>query len=154
MIFGIVGISLVVLTGWAGQVSLGQIAFVGIGAAVGGALTANEGLDIGIALILGGLVGAVIAVIIGYPAIRKGGLTLPVVTLAFALLTSSYLLNKEFFDNWLPLGRVERTDFLGLIDISSETRYYYFCLAGLALMYVARTRHPEQPHRARADRDP
>lgn len=137
VIFGIVGISLVVLTGWAGQVSLGQIAFVGIGAAVGGALTANEGLDIGIALILGGLVGAVIAVIIGYPAIRRGGLTLPVVTLAFALLTSSYLLNKEFFDNWLPESRVPRTDFLGLIDISTETRYYYFCLAGLALMYLA-----------------
>jgi branched-chain amino acid transport system permease protein len=137
VIFGIVGLSLVVLTGWAGQVSLGQIAFVGIGAAVGGALTANQGLDIGIALILGGLVGAVIAVIIGYPAIRRGGLTLPVVTLAFALLTSSYLLNKEFFDSWLPEGRVERTDFLGLINISSETRYYYFCLVGLALMYVA-----------------
>ncbi|MGZ4690148.1 MAG: ABC transporter permease [Acidimicrobiia bacterium] len=137
VIFGIVGISLVVLTGWAGQVSLGQIAFVGIGAAVGGALTANQGLDIGIALILGGLAGAVIAVIIGYPAIRRGGLTLPVVTLAFALLTSSYLLNKEFFSNWLPEGQVARTDFLGLIDISTETRYYYFCLAGLALMYFA-----------------
>ena len=41
------GISLVVLTGWAGQVSLGQMAFVGIGAAVGGALTANQGWDIG-----------------------------------------------------------------------------------------------------------
>jgi ABC-type branched-subunit amino acid transport system permease subunit len=137
VIFGIVGLSLVVLTGWAGQVSLGQIAFVGIGAAVGGALTANEGLDIGIALIAGGLVGAVIAVIIGYPAIRRGGLTLPVVTLAFALLTSSYLLNKEFFDSWLPGGRVARTDFLGLVDISTETRYYYFCLVGLALMYLA-----------------
>ena len=36
VIFGIVGVSLVVLTGWAGQVSLGQMAFVGIGAAVGG----------------------------------------------------------------------------------------------------------------------
>jgi branched-chain amino acid transport system permease protein len=139
VIFGIVGISLVVLTGWAGQVSLGQMAFAGIGAAVGGALTADQGWDIGLALIVGGLVGAVIAVVVGYPAIRRGGLTLPVITLAFALLTSSYLLNPEFWDSWLPQGRVERPDFLGLIDISSETRYYYFCLAGLALMYfVAR----------------
>jgi branched-chain amino acid transport system permease protein len=136
VIFGIVGLSLVVLTGWAGQVSLGQMAFVGIGAAVGGALTTNEGWDIGIALLVGGVVGALIAVIVGYPAIRRGGLTLPVITLAFALLTSSYLLNQEFFDNWLPSGRIGRPDFLGLIDISTETRYYYFCLAGLALMYV------------------
>jgi len=137
VVFGIVGISLVVLTGWAGQVSLGQMAFVGIGSAVGGALTANQGLDLGLALLIGGIVGAVVAVIVGYPAIRRGGLTLPVATLAFALLTSSYLLNVEFFDNWLPVGRVDRPDFLGFIDISTDTRYFYFCLVGLALMYVA-----------------
>jgi branched-chain amino acid transport system permease protein len=136
-IFAIVGVSLVVLTGWAGQVSLGQMAFVGIGSAVGGALTANQGLDLGLALLIGGIVGAVVAVIVGYPAIRRGGLTLPVATLAFALLTSSYLLNVEFFDNWLPVGRVDRPDFLGFIDISTDTRYFYFCLVGLALMYVA-----------------
>jgi branched-chain amino acid transport system permease protein len=136
VIFGIVGLSLVVLTGWAGQVSLGQMAFAGIGAAVGGALTADQGWDLALALLLGGIVGALIAVVIGYPAIRRGGLTLPVITLAFALLTSSYLLNREFWDSWLPVGRIERPDFLGLIDISTETRYYYFCLAGLALMYV------------------
>ena len=55
VIFGIVGFSLVVLTGWAGQVSLGQMAFVGIGAAVGGALTANQGWDISLALLVGGM---------------------------------------------------------------------------------------------------
>src|SRR5215207_6716011 len=108
VIFGIIGVSLVVLTGWAGQVSLGQMAFVGIGAAVGGGITANEGLDNSIALLIGGIVGAVIAVIVGYPAIRRGGLTLPVVTLAFALLTSSYLLNQEFFSDWLPASRIAR----------------------------------------------
>lgn len=136
VIFGIVGLSLVVLTGWAGQVSLGQMAFAGIGAAVGGGITANQGWDIGLSLLIGGLAGALIAVIIGFPAIRRGGLTLPVVTLAFALLTSSYLLNPEFFGSWLPRGRIDRGDFLGLVDIRTETRYYYFCLAGLALMYV------------------
>jgi branched-chain amino acid transport system permease protein len=135
VIFGIVGLSLVVLTGWAGQVSLGQMAFAGIGAAVGGGLTANQGWDISLALLVGGCAGALIAVIIGYPAIRRGGLTLAVITLAFALLTSSYLLNEEFFNSWLPVGRIARPDFLGLIDISTETRYYYFCLACLALMY-------------------
>ena len=39
VIIAIVGVSLVVLTGWAGQVSLGQVAFMGIGAAIGGHLT-------------------------------------------------------------------------------------------------------------------
>ena len=47
VIFGIVAASLVVLTGWAGQVSLGQMAFVGVGAAVGGALTDHRQLGPG-----------------------------------------------------------------------------------------------------------
>ena len=71
VIFGIVGISLVVLTGWAGQVSLGQMAFVGIGAAVGGALTADQGWDLSLALLVGGIVGALVAVVVGYPALRR-----------------------------------------------------------------------------------
>jgi branched-chain amino acid transport system permease protein len=136
VIFGIVGISLVVLTGWAGQVSLGQVAFVGIGCAVAGALTSRLGWDLLLALPAAGAVGAVVAVVIGYPAIRRRGLTLAVVTLAFALVVSSYVLNREFFDWWLPSSRIERPPLLGRIDISSETAYYYLCLAGLALIYA------------------
>src|SRR5680860_1036043 len=43
VIFGIIGLSLVVLTGWGGQVSLGQMGFVGVGAAVGGGVTNRWG---------------------------------------------------------------------------------------------------------------
>ena len=133
LIFGIVGISLVVLTGWAGQVSLGQMAFVGIGAAVGGAMTANLGWDLGPALLLGGAAGSVVAVVVGYPALRRRGLTLAVITLAFALVTWSYLLNRAFFSSLLPPQRIERPDLFGVIDISGETPFYFVCLAGLAL---------------------
>ncbi len=136
-IFSIVALSLVVLTGWAGQVSLGQVAFMGIGGAVGGALTANEGWDLSIAIIVAGLVGAIVAVVIGYPAIRRRGLTLAVITLAFALVTQTYLLNREFFGDWLPASRIERPDLFGVIDIRSETRFYYFSLVVLGLMMLA-----------------
>ncbi len=136
-IFSIVALSLVVLTGWAGQVSLGQVAFMGIGGAVGGALTANEGWDLSIAIIVAGLVGAIVAVVIGYPAIRRRGLTLAVITLAFALVTQTFLLNREFFGDWLPASRIERPDLFGVIDIRSETRFYYFSLVVLGLMMIA-----------------
>ena len=136
-IFSIVALSLVVLTGWAGQVSLGQVAFMGIGGAVGGALTANEGWDLSIAIIVAGLVGAIVAVVIGYPAIRRRGLTLAVITLAFALVTQTFLLNREFFGDWLPASRIERPDLFGVIDIRSETRFYYFSLVVLGLMMLA-----------------
>ena len=136
-IFSIVALSLVVLTGWAGQVSLGQVAFMGIGGAVGGALTANEGWDLSLAILVAGFVGAIVAVVIGYPAIRRRGLTLAVITLAFALVTQTFLLNREFFGDWLPESRIERPDLFGVIDIRSETRFYYFTLVVLGLMMLA-----------------
>ena len=132
VIFGIVAASLVVLTGWAGQVSLGQMAFVGVGAAVGGALTDHRNWDLALALVLAGLVGAVAAVIVGYPALRRRGLTLAVATLAFALFTSSYLLNRTVFPDWLPGRRIDRGAILG-IELSSESAMFYASLAVLAL---------------------
>ncbi len=140
LVFAIIGLSLVVLTGWAGQVSLGQVAFVGVGAAVAGAATSRLGFDLVPAVILGGLAGAAIALLIGLPALRRRGLTLAVTSLAFALATSSWLLNRSFFGegttlDWLPAERIARPDLFGL-DLSSETRFYYVCLGGLLLAYL------------------
>ena len=138
VIFAIVGLSLVVLTGWGGQVSLGQLGFVGIGASVAGRLTASAHVDLLVALVVAGLAGAAVAVIIGLPALRLGGLELAVTTLAFALATSSYVLNPKY-DHWLPRGRVPRRPVLGFIGVSSETRFYYVTLVVLALTIVAVT---------------
>jgi branched-chain amino acid transport system permease protein len=74
VIFAIIGLSLVVLTGWGGQVSLGQLAFVGIGAAVAGRVTVSAHGDLTVAVLVAGLVGAAVAVVIGLPALRLGGL--------------------------------------------------------------------------------
>ncbi len=141
VIFGIVAASLVVLTGWAGQVSLGQMAFVGVGSAVGGALTDVRSWDMAPAMLVAGTVGAFAAVIVGYPALRRRGLTLAVSTLAFGLFVSSYLLNRTVYPiniggleipDWLPARRIDRGSLLG-IDVSSETAMFYASLAVLAL---------------------
>ena len=141
LIFGIIGCSLVVLTGWAGQISLGQVAFVGIGAAVSGALTARLGWDLSFGLVVAGAVGALLAVLVGLPALRRRGLTLAVTSLAFALMTSDWLLNRSFFGSghtfdWLPPLRIARPPLFGVIAVDTDTRFYYLCLAGLALAFV------------------
>jgi branched-chain amino acid transport system permease protein len=85
----------------------------------------------------------VVAIIIGFPALRRRGLTLAVSTLAFALATSSYLLNRSLFDDaYLPSFRIDRPDLFGVIDISTDTRFYFLCLAvlGLSIMVVRSVR--------------
>ncbi len=136
VLLSIVGISLVVLTGWAGQVSLGQIAFFGIGAAVAGYLTSAQGWELSLAVLAAGLAGAAAAMAIGLPALRIQGLYLAVVTLAFALMTSSYLLDREFI-HWLPAGRIERPLLFGRVALDTEARFYYLCLAALVLAVAA-----------------
>jgi branched-chain amino acid transport system permease protein len=138
-VFAMVGVSLVVLTGWAGQVSLGQVAFVAIGAAVGGAVTSRLGWDLTVALIVAGLVGAGVSIVIGLPALRIQGLLLAVTTLAFAQAVSVYVLNRNYFDWWLPTPRLERPALFGIIPIATERQYYYFVVVCLALtLLVAR----------------
>lgn len=128
----IVTVSLVVLTGWAGVVSLGQIAFMGIGAVTGAWLTARWDWDLSVVILVAGLVGAMAAMVIGIPALRIQGLFLAVATVAFASATSTYLLNKSAV-SWLPNERIPRNALFGRIDIASETRFYYLCLACLML---------------------
>lgn len=136
LISSMVGISLVVLTGWAGQVSLGQVGFMGIGAAVAGYLTSTRGWDLSIALFAAGIVGAASAMLIGLPALRIRGLLLAVVTLSFALAVSSYVLSPNYQD-WLPNVRFERPLFLDRIALDTEDRYYYFTLAWLMFIVFA-----------------
>ncbi len=135
-VYAIIGLSLVVLTGWAGQISLGQMGFVAIGAAVAGKCTAEWNLDLNLALLAGGAAGAVAAFVVGLPALRLRGLYLAVTTLVFALAVSSWLLNDLFF-GWVPKQRLERPPLFGRIDISTPTRYYVYTLVVLAIMYIA-----------------
>lgn len=135
VLFGIVAASLVVLTGWAGQVSLGQMAFVGVGAVVGGVLADERGWDVAIAALVAGLVGAVAALIVGYPALRRRGLTLAVSTLAFGLFMSSYILDRGLFGDQLPGRRIDRGQVLG-ISLESDTTMFYVALATLGLAMV------------------
>ena len=135
-LYAIVGLSLVVLTGWAGQISLGQVAFFGIGAAIASHVTTALHWDLSVAVVCGGLVGAMAAMIIGIPALRIRGLYLAVITLAFALATSAYFLNPEFM-HWLPEGRFQRPVLFGRIALDTETRYYYLALGAILLTLAA-----------------
>lgn len=128
----IVIISLVVLTGWAGQVSLGQYALTGVGAVVGGAFTNTLGIPFWFAVPLAAIVVAVVAVIVGLPALRIRGLFLLIVTFAFAFAVERAFFSERYF-GWLQPERVDRPS-LFFIDFEDERSMYYLCIGALALV--------------------
>jgi len=136
VMFAIVILSITVLTGWAGQVSLGQMGFVAIGGALGAHLMAERGWDLALVLPAVGVCGAAVAVVVGLPALRLRGLYLAVVTLAFALATTRYLLNPTYVD-WVTVDRFEPAPLLGVWDYDSPGGMYYLALACFALLAAA-----------------
>jgi branched-chain amino acid transport system permease protein len=75
----------------------------------------------------------VVAVVIGLPAARAGGLSLAVITLSFASATLYFLLNPEFF-GWVPRGRFREDPILfGRIALESEESFYALALGVLAI---------------------
>ena len=126
--FAIAGLSVTILTGYSGQISLGQVAFFGIGAAANYQLTVELYIPFWIALLLSGLIGAGAAVLIGIPALRIRGLFLAVTTLAFALVTQKWLLGQT----WLAgPGVIAPRPYWGPFDFASQHAYYYLTVAGL-----------------------
>ena len=137
-IFAMIAVSLVVLTGWAGQISLGQFAFVGIGSGTTAALVVHLHADLFLALFVAALVGAAAAVVVGLPALRLPGLFLAVTTLAFGVPVSTYLLNSSYFPSLNPV-LFERPVLLSRFELTSPLLFYYLCLAFLCgSVFVAR----------------
>ena len=139
VIYGIVAVSLVILTGWAGQISLGQWGFAGIGAAIAGNLVAHHNADFFVTVIAAGVVGALAAVIIGLPALRITGLYLAVTTLAFGITVQTYFLSPVYFRKFLPshADYINRPVLYGRFALTSERAFYYACLAVLALCLLS-----------------
>jgi len=141
-LYGIVAVSLVVLTGWAGQISLGQFGLVGVAAAVSGGLVANHNIDFFAALGLGIVVGAVAAVLIGLPAVRIQGLYLAVTTLAFGYAIEFYFMNTHYVigRHIMPSGlaaHLSRPLLYGRIDLGSDKTFYFVCLIALVACMAA-----------------
>jgi branched-chain amino acid transport system permease protein len=132
----IAAIGLNLTLGYAGQVSMAQGAFVGIGAYTVALLTA-AGWPFFPAFILGGALCFVIGWLLGYPALRVQHHYLAFVTLAFNTLVFLVLRNEE----WLTNGSygIAGTDRPHLFGLSTDNArvFYFLCLAVLILLSAA-----------------
>ena len=117
---GLIALSLVPLTGWAGQVSLCQMTFAGLGA-FATVKFAADGAAIG--LLAAVLVAAPVGALVALPALRLRGLYLALATLAFAVLMDNvFFIRADVFGN-LGAVRVERLEIAGL-SFAGEQAYF------------------------------
>ena len=136
VVWAMVGASLVLLTGWGGHISLGQFAIAGVGGLLAGNLLLNTELDYFLILLASGAAGAIVALIVGLPALRIRGLFLAVTTLAFAVALNAYVLNPDNFSSIIP-GDVVRPILWERWDLERGYPMYAVCLAFLVLSVLA-----------------
>ncbi len=130
-VYAIVALSMNVLVGYAGQVSLGHSAFVGVGA-FGSAYALTEmQLPFPAALVMAALTGAIGALIIGAVALRLQGLYLALVTIVYAFFCQEVLFNIRSLTGGGAGQPAPRPSYL-----ASDLRYAYFCIALLAVFLV------------------
>jgi ABC-type branched-subunit amino acid transport system ATPase component/ABC-type branched-subunit amino acid transport system permease subunit len=147
----IIGLSVIVVTGLAGQLSLGQYAFAGIGAVASVVVSQRTGFfDLG--LVTAAVAGGVVAALLGIPGLRLRGLAFAVTTLAFSLITSTWLLKQDFM---LGDGLAPGKPIVGPWELSTAKGYYLFSLAvlAIALFLAANVRRTGLGRLARALRD-
>ena len=123
--FATIGISVSFLTGLAGQLSLGQVAFAAIGAVAGVRVAVDTG-SLVLGLLCGGAVGAVVSAAVGLPALRLRGLLLAIATLAFALATFSWLLRQDWA---FGAGLSSRPASVFGIELNTSRAFYFVALA-------------------------
>ena len=137
-------LSLVLLTGYVGQISLCQATFAGVGAYTAGMMVSSAHVDYLVAVIAGVVVAFALGVIVGLPALRLRGITLAIVTLGIALVFDRYIFQDHAFE-WFTGGtggwRVGQATMFGLrMDSSTHLMAAYlvllalFCLVALLLV--------------------
>jgi ABC-type branched-subunit amino acid transport system ATPase component/ABC-type branched-subunit amino acid transport system permease subunit len=130
----IVALSIVMLIGYVGQISLCQASFVGVGAFVSALMTRRFGVHVPLTLLFGVGAGALSAVVIGVVALRVRGLYLAVATLIFAYVCDRYLfLQPGLVES--PSGTSVPPEVIGhagtypSFDLGDGRIFYYLALA-------------------------
>jgi branched-chain amino acid transport system permease protein len=120
------GVNLIV--GYAGQETLAQAAFVGIGAYLT-AITTKAGLPFGLAFLASGLLTFLVGIALGFPALRVQKHYLAFVTLAFTVLCWLVFRNEDWLTGGvMGIRDIERPTLFGL-PLRQHVRFYWFVLA-------------------------
>src|SRR5690606_30988186 len=131
---------LVILTGYAGQISLGHAGFAGIGGYACALAPVHLGIHPGLAVVLGAAISGVLAYLVGRPILRLKGYYLAVATLGFGILVSMVLNNERDLTGGPDGIAVPELGLRGVLkdwglNLSNGQFWYFFC--GIVLLLGA-----------------
>ncbi len=135
-IVALIALTLVVLTGGAGQISLAQFSFVGVGAFTAGHLAGSHGQNFLFAAVMGMLFAIPLGLIVGLVSLRLSGLYLALATLAFALVMDAVVFNRNDVSGGLTGITVPRPAFFGLA-FTGRASFYELCVVVFAVFAFA-----------------
>ena len=136
LVAGLVVLSVVVVTGYAGQLSLAQFALAGIGAWVASRLVATTGLPFPVALLAGLAAALPVGIAVGLPALRTRGENLAIATLGLAVAASSLIFNNISLTGGGVGTNVGTPTFFG-INLSTVTQPQTYALFVLVCFVLA-----------------
>ncbi|GAA0365704.1 branched-chain amino acid ABC transporter permease/ATP-binding protein [Actinoallomurus spadix] len=137
LVTSIILLSQVVVTGYAGQLSLAQVPIAGVGAIIAGRLLAATGLPFPLAIVAGGLAAIPVALAVGLPALRARGVSLAIATLGFGVAINAVILRNSDLNGGAGGLQVGFQSVFG-IDVDSivyPARYAILC--GLVFVLLA-----------------
>ena len=134
-IYAIVGVALMILTGFTGQASLGHAAFLAIGAYTAAYLQ-KLGVPFIVYFPLAAILTGVIGAIVGFPALRLHGIYLVIATIAFAFIVEEVLARWEHVTNGNEGMRVKTLDLFSLPVPRDGPAFYFLCLLVLVGVIV------------------
>ncbi|HEX7169084.1 MAG TPA: branched-chain amino acid ABC transporter permease [Acidimicrobiales bacterium] len=128
-VYAVVALSMNILVGYTGQVSLGHSAFLGVGAFASGYTITELHLPFLFGFLVAALTGALAAVLLGLVALRLAGLYLALVTIAYGQFAQETIFNiREITGGGAGMGAA-RPELL-----RDNARYAYFCFLIVALV--------------------
>ncbi len=135
-IYAIVGVALMILTGFTGLGSIGHAAFLAIGAYTAGFLQAR-GYPFEVYFPVAGILTGVVGAIVGIPALRLHGIYLLIATISFAFIVEEILARWESVTHGNEGMRVRAVEFFGQTVTRDSNSFYFLCLGVLVLVILA-----------------
>ena len=134
-IYAIIGVGLLILTGFTGQVSLGHAAFLAIGAYTTAYLQ-RLGVPFLVYLPLSALIAGAVGALVGFPALRLSGIYLVIATIAFGFIVEEIAARWESVTNGNEGMRIKALDLFGFTLGRDGYGFYVVCLALLVAVML------------------